>query len=144
MSVWKKALIATTGLAVVLGVSSPAAAQVYLSIGSGYGYGGYAQNYGYGYPQNYGYGGFGQNYGFGMDPRVAVDICSRTVEGNYGVRVTGIRSAGPRNNGAVRVDGYVADYRGYGSANMTFSCKVDRYGGIIDLRVDRNPYYGGW
>lgn len=51
------------------------------------------------------------NYRFGMDPGEAVDICSRTAESNDGVRVTGIRSAGPRNNGAVRVDGYVADYR---------------------------------
>ena len=37
---------------------------------------------------------------------------------------------------------------GYGQPNQTFSCKVDRYGRVTDLRIDRNMAYGynnrGW
>lgn len=156
MSVLKKILAGTAGLAAVVGLASPAAAQYYPNNGYGYNYGynnvgnavGQAINgviaatqYG-----NYPYGnyGYGQPYGYGPNPNAAVDQCSRAVQARYGVRVTGIRDVQPRNNGALRVNGFVSDYHGYGygNPNLTFSCKVDRYARITDLRVDRNGYRG--
>jgi len=66
MSVWKKALLATAGIAAGLSMASPAAAQISVRIGSGYGYGGYAPTYGYGgYAPGYGYGGYAPAYGYG-------------------------------------------------------------------------------
>jgi hypothetical protein len=158
MSVWSKILATTAGVAALVGLSSPAAAQISVRIGSGYSYGGYAPNYGYGgYAPSYGYGGYApsygygyngynSNYGYGLDPRAAVDVCSRTVERNYGARVTGISSADPRNDGAFRVHGYVTSYGGYsyGNSSMGFSCKVDRYSRVVDLQLERNGYDGGW
>ena len=167
MSALKNILAGTAGLAALIGIASPAAAQYYPGYNNGYGNGyGYGSNnvgnvvgqaingviaatqYG-NYP--YGNAGYGQRYGYGMNSNSAVDQCSRALQGRYGgygynagPRISGIRSVEPRNNGAVRVDGLVSSYSGYGygAPSQTFSCKVDRYGRVIDLRIDRNDRYG--
>lgn len=169
MSALKKILAGTAGLAALVGISSPAAAQYYPGYSNGYG-----NSYGSGYGSNnvgnvvgqaingviaatqygnypYGNAGYGQRYGYGMNSSSAVDQCGRALQSRYGgygynagPRISGIRSVEPRNNGAVRVDGTVSTYSGYGygAPNETFSCKVDRYGRVIDLRIDRNNRYG--
>ena len=160
MSALKKILAGTAGLAALVGMASPAAAQYYPGYNNGYNNNvgnavGQAINgviaatqYG-GYP--YGNAGYGQRYAYGMNSNGAVDQCARALQGRYGgygynagPRISGIRSVEPRNNGAVRVDGFVSSYSGYGygAPNQTFSCKVDRYGRVIDLRIDRNDRYG--
>ncbi|MCA1652999.1 MAG: hypothetical protein ABR588_06385 [Sphingomicrobium sp.] len=170
MSALKKILAGSAGLAAVLGLASPAAAQYYLGYGYGYQNGNVGQTVGqaingvigalqYGqYP--YGNYGYGQSYGYGLDSNMAVDRCARAIEarlngggyGGYGYgggygqgRVTGIRDIQPRNNGALRVHGYASSYSGYGygQPNMSFSCKIDRYGRVTELNFDRNTYgYG--
>lgn len=163
MSALKKILLMSAGLAAVGGLASPAAAQITVRIGSGsgysgyggggyapgYGYGNYAPAYGYGgYSSGYndGYGGYGSNYGYSTDPRGAVAVCARAVERNYGARVTGINSAEPRNNGAIRVHGYLTSYGQYSNAgsSLGFTCKVDAYSRITDLQLEQNGYYRGW
>ncbi len=174
MSAFKKVLVGTAGLAAVIGLASPAAAQYYPNTGSGYGSSvgnavgraidgvvaatqyGYAQpgysQYGYSQPYgNYGqpYGNYGQAYGNAVNSHPAVGQCASALQsrGGYGgayggARITGIRNIEPRNNGAVRVNGSVSTYTGYGygAPNMTFSCKVDRNGRVTDLRIDRDNY----
>jgi len=176
MSVLAKILAGAAGLAAVVGVASPAAAQYYpgygygtnrgsgvsITIGTGsrYGYGqpyGYGQQYGYGQP--YGYGqqhGYGQQYGrygSGQGTQYAARQCSRAVQSqlgggyggynNYGGgRVLAITSVERRANG-LRVRGVASSGRssGYGynngSADLSFSCKVDYRGRIVDLDLDR-------
>jgi hypothetical protein len=160
MSTLKKILAGTAGVAALVGLASPAAAQYYPGYNNGYGNNvgnavGQAINgviaatqYG-NYP--YGNAGYGQRYAYGMNSNSAVDQCGRALQARYGgygynagPRISGIRSVEPRNRGAVRVDGMVSTYSGYGygAPNQTFSCKVDRYGRVIDLRIDRNDRYG--
>lgn len=163
MSVFKKILAGTAGIAALAGIASPAAAQYYPNYGygqNGYGQNGYGNNVGGaisqaingvisatqygGYPNgNYGYG---QNYGNGLNSNVAVSTCAHAAESRMGYgtsRVTGIRNIEPRNNGALRVNGYLSSYSGYGygQPNLTFSCKIDRFARVIDLRIDQ-PQYG--
>lgn len=155
MNALKKILLISAGLAAVAGMATPALAQISVRIGSGYGYSGYGGYGGYGgYAPAYGYGGYnsgssfgyGGNNGYGQDPRAAVEVCARAAERSFGARVTGINSAEPRNNGAVRVHGFLNSYGGYGNggSSLGFSCKVDAYARITDLQLERNGYYQGW
>ena len=172
MSVFKKALAGSAGLAAIIGLASPAAAQYYPGYGNGnaYAYGnnnvgnqvGQAINGVIGALQygNYQYGNYGynQNFGYGT-PNAAVERCARAVEdrlngggyqrygygGGNGGRVTGIINIEPRNRGALRVHGLASSYTGYGygQPNMSFSCRVDRYGRVEDLSFENNYRYNG-
>ncbi|WP_347718387.1 hypothetical protein [Sphingomonas sp.] len=101
------------------------------------------------------YGGYGGSYG----------------NSGYGTggRVSGITSIEPRNRGALRVHGLISSNSygggyggyggynggygggynsgGYGSPNLSFTCKVDYSGRVIDLKIEqlRRDYgYRGW
>ncbi len=173
MSVLVKVLTGAAGLAAVVGVASPAAAQYYPGYGYGYNNGGGVV----GAIVNSVIGGGQYGYGnYGTNDRFAVDQCSRAVEarlgggyGNYGGyggygynryggggRVVGITRVERRNSG-VRVRGvassgsYGRSY-GYNNADLSFSCKVDYRGRITDVDLDRrgvsygynNGYYRGY
>lgn len=167
MSVLMKVLTGAAGLAAAVGFASPAAAQYY----PGYGY-----NNGGGVVGaiiNGVLGGGQYGYGRGND-RYAVDQCSRAVSArlnggygyggygynNYGAgRVVAITRVDRRNSG-LRVRGLASSgsggYGGYGynsgQADLSFSCKVDYRGRIVDLDLDRrydrygynNGYYRGY
>jgi hypothetical protein len=164
MSNLVKLLTGVAGLAAVAGFATPAAAQYY----PGYGY----NNGGVVGAIISGVIGGGQygNYGYGSNDRYAVDQCSRAVEarlggynsygaygrsyGGYGYnnyngggRVVGITRVERRSSG-IRVRGVAASgagYGGYGSGNLTFSCKVDYRGRITDLDFNRQNYgYNGY
>ena len=143
MTNMSKMLIGTAGLAAVLTIASPAAAQ---------------QPYPYG-NQNSGVvgaiinsvtgGGYGQypqgNYGYGqVNERQAVSMCAAAAEqrigGNYrgqpgygynngyangyngqGARVLGITNVERRNNGALKVSGVASSGRGYGYGNQGYN-----------------------
>lgn len=221
MSAIKKLLVGSAGVAALIGVASPVAAQYY----PGYGYGG-----GYGYQNStpggvvaqvingviaatqyggyqYGNYGYGQSYRYGsqtIPAQVAINQCAGAVEarlngggaynsgygngygygggygGGYGNvggggRVSGITNIEARSNGALRVHGVIstmANYgggygnqggygggyygggygggyngSGYGAPSLSFTCKVDYSGRVIDLQIDRYRGYGynrGW
>lgn len=84
-------------------------------------------NYGY---QNYGYQGYNNGYGG------RVLGITRVERKSYGLKVVGVASSGYN-----RYDGY--NRQGYGNygysagADLKFNCKVDRYGRIRDIDVDR-------
>lgn len=165
MQAFKKILVGTAGLAALVGIAGPAAAQYYPNNGYGYqpdvgqqvgqainGVIG-AMQYG-GYP--YGNYGYNQSY-YGMNGNDAVNRCARAVEvrlngGGYqrwgynnNGRVTGILDVQPRNNGALRVHGVASTYSGYGygQPNMSFTCRVSRYGQIEDLTFDTGYRWNG-
>lgn len=115
--------------------------------GSYGGYGGYNQGYG-GY--NQGYGGYNQGYG-GYD------------QGYGGGRVVSITHADRHSGGVIKVKGlassggnagYGGNYGGYGynngygggNADLSFKCRVDYRGRIVDLDINRrtNAYYRGY
>ena len=138
--------------------AAPAAAQYYP--GYGYGSGGNVV----GQILNSVIGG-----GYGSNDRFAVDQCSRAVNarlgggygyGGYGYnngygggRVVAITRVERRNSG-LRVRGVATSGRGYGygynngAADLSFSCKVDYRGRIVDLDLDRRGvnygYYRGY
>jgi hypothetical protein len=121
-------------------------------LGGGYGYG----NQGYGYAQPYGYG---QPYGYAN-------------QGYGGARIAGITRIERRSNGGLRVYGVAmsnnqyGQYGAYGYGNqpygnqpygyqnaqrpdLRFNCKIDRYGRVTDVDVNRvaynqNDYYYGY
>ncbi|MCY7397839.1 MAG: hypothetical protein LH466_03235 [Sphingomonas bacterium] len=162
MSALVKVLTGAAGLAAVVGFATPAAAQYYPGTGYGYNNGGGVVGAiinsviggGGAYGGGYG-GGYGNN---GGNDRYAVDQCSRAVQsrlgggyGGYGYnnygggRVVGITRVERRNSG-IRVRGVASSgsssgYGGYGynnaSADLSFSCKVDYRGRIVDLDLDR-------
>ncbi len=179
MSVLVKVLTGAAGLAAAVGFASPAAAQYYPGYGYGSNNGGgvvgaIINGVLGGGNRGYGYG----NYGGGND-RYAVSQCSRAVEsrlgggyrGNYGgygynnygggARVVGITGVERKNSG-IRVRGVATSgarggyghHGGYanGGADLSFSCKVDYRGRIVDLDLDRrhasygynNGYYRGY
>jgi hypothetical protein len=132
-----KILAGAAGLAALVGMATPAAAQYYPGQGYGYGYPGS----GYGYGQNpigqivgqilgygrYPYGNYGYNQYGGQ--RMAIDQCARAVE--------------------ARLNGYRGGYYGYG--NMPYGGGYgggygynDRYGGGGQVqgitRVERKSY----
>jgi hypothetical protein len=187
MSALSKILIGGAGVAALVGVASPAAAQYYPGP---YGYnngggvvgaiinaiGGYGQ-YPYG---NYGYGQTNDNY--------AVNQCSRAVEARLnqsgygyrqpygygqpygypgyanpygGARIAGITRIERKSNGRLKVYGVAMSNAGYGNQpygygyqnaarpDLRFNCKIDRYGRVTDVDIDRmaynqNDYYYGY
>jgi hypothetical protein len=107
--------------------------------------GGYGYNQGYGYAQPYGYAnrGYGYNNGYG------------------GARIAGITRIERKSNGRLKIYGvamsnaaYGNQAYGYGYQNraapdLRFNCKVDRYGRVTDVDVNRmaynqNDYYYGY
>ena len=182
MSVLVKVLTGAAGLAAAVGFASPAAAQYYPGYGYGSNSGGGVVGaiingvIGGGYGN--GYGSYGNQ---GTNDRYAVSQCSRAVEArlgggygnnggyagygynNYGggARVVGITGVERKNSG-IRVRGVATSgarggyghHGGYanGGADLSFSCKVDYRGRIVDLDFDRrhasygynNGYYRGY
>ena len=103
----------------------------------GGGYGGYNNGYG-GY--NSGYGNYGYSQGYSRGRVVGI---TRVEQRSSGIRVRGVASSSSGNGG-----GYGG---GYGAqADLSFSCKVDYRGRIVDLDLDRryagynNGYYRGY
>ena len=115
-------------------------------LGGGMGYGGYAP---YGAP----YGG-----GYGYNSQAAVSQCTNAVQarlgGGYGYspygynngyaggRVLGVNRVEPRSNGGLTVRGVassgVAAGYGYGQpADLTFKCKTDYRGLVVDVDINR-------
>lgn len=169
MSVLVKVLTGAAGLAAVVGFASPAAAQYYPGYGYGYnngggvvgaivnsvlggGYGNYGGNdrfavdqcsravearLGGGYRNYGGYGGYGYNNGYGGGRVLGI---TRVERRNSGIRVRGVASSGGRS-------GYGYGYNNAG-ADLSFSCKVDYRGRIVDLDLDRRGnsygYYRGY
>ena len=139
--------------------AAPAAAQYY----PGYGYGGNVVGQvlgsvlggGYGY----GGGGYGAGYGgpgYGANSQVVVGQCTNAVQarlgGGYGYngagygggRVLGISRVEPRSDGGLTVRGVATSgqYGGYGyngqaPVDLTFKCKSDYRGYIVDVDIDR-------
>jgi hypothetical protein len=171
MSVLVKVLTGAAGLAAAVSFASPAAAQYYPNYGYGYNNGGGVvgaiingviggNQYGYGMGNDrfavdqcsravearlgggYGYGGYGYNNGYGGGRVVGI---TRVERRNSGIRVRGIATSGARG-------GYGGYGYGSGSANLSFSCKVDYRGRIVGLDLDRrgvsygynNGYYRGY
>lgn len=125
MSIFSKVLAGTAGIAALIGLAGPAAAQYYPNYGyQGYGYNnnGYGNNVGnavgqaingvlgalrYGqYPYgNYGYGNnaYGNN-GYGYANNDAVDRCTRAVEGRLNYQNGYGYGSGGRVTGITRID----------------------------------------
>lgn len=186
----KRMLIGGAGIAALVCVSAPAAAQYYPNPypygNSGGGVVGAIINAIGGYGQ-YPYG----NYGYGQaNSQVAVDQCTRAVEarlngygysnqaygygqpygyanrGYGGARIVGITRIEQRSNGGLRVygvamssqygqygaygnQGYGYGYQNAARPDLRFNCKVDRYGRITDVDLNRmaynqNDYYYGY
>ncbi len=102
-------------------------------LGGGYnnGYGGYNNGYG-GYNSGYGNYGYNQNQSRGR----VVGITS-VEQRSSGVRVRGVAASNSGYGG-----GYSGGYGGYGNAygaqaDLSFSCKVDFRGQVVDLDLDR-------
>lgn len=137
--------------AAALGCAAPAAAQYYPDYpGPGYGYGGGYGNNGYGMNQQaavnqcaaaaqqrlsggYGYNGYGYN-GYGDD-----DYAYR---GAGGGRVLGISRVEPRSDGGFTVRGVAASgrygaygYNGQGRVDLTWRCRTDYRGFVVDVDV---------
>ena len=171
MSVLVKVLTGAAGLAAVVGFASPASAQYY----PGYGYG-YNNNGGVvGAIINGVLGGGQYGYGRGND-RFAIDQCTRAVSarlgggygsyGGYGYnnygggRVVAITRVDRRNSGlrvrglatsGSRYGGYGYGYNNSGAADLSFSCRVDYRGRVVDVDLDRrynsygyDSYYRGY
>jgi len=119
---------------------------------SSYGY--RSQSYGYGQPYGYGGQGYGQPYGYG----------GQAYGSPYGgARIAGITRIERRSNGRLKIygvamsnggAGYGNQPYGYGYQNaarpdLKFNCKIDGYGRITDVDIDRmaynqNDYYYGY
>ncbi|MFL6721110.1 MAG: hypothetical protein ACJ8FT_04800 [Sphingomonas sp.] len=139
-----------------LASAAPASAQYY----PGYGYPGYGSPYG-GNPVGQvlngviggGYGGYGN---YGGNSQVAVNQCAAAVQsrlnggyGSYGNngggRVLGISRVEPRSSGGLTVRGVASSgrYNGYGynggqaQVDLTWRCKTDFRGFVVDLSIDR-------
>ncbi len=97
----------------------------------GGGYGGYGGGYG-GY--NSGYGNYGYNQGYARGRVVGI---TRVEQKSSGIRVRGLASS---NSGG----GYGYG-NGYGAqADLSFSCKVDYRGRVVDLALDRRNNHHGY
>jgi hypothetical protein len=135
--------------------AAPAAAQYY----PGYGYPGYGGNpVGQVINQVLG-GGYG---GYGYNQQALIGQCTAAVQqrlgGGYGYnpygggygggRVLGVSRIEPRSNGGLTVRGVATSgryggYGGQGQVDLTWKCKTDYRGYIVDLDVDRaRPAYG--
>ena len=143
--------------------AAPAAAQYY----PGYGYPGYGS--GYGYP----YGGnvvgqvvnsvLGGGYGYGANSQTVVNQCMGAVQqrlngrsygygygGGYGGHVLGVTRVEPRESGrGIRVWGTassgVSGPYGYNQAgDLTWSCRTDYRGYVVDVDIKRGAYGYGY
>ena len=117
--------------------------------GSGYGY-----NQSYGYGQPYGYA----NNGYGSARIAGITRIER--RSNGGLKVYGVAMSNSQYGqyGGYGAQGYGEPYgygnQGYGYQNaarpdLRFNCKIDRYGRITDVDVNRvaynqNDYYYGY
>jgi len=129
----------------VLASAAPAAAQYYP--GYGYGYGGNVVGQ---VLNNVLGGGYGYS-AYGANSQQVVNQCSGAVQarlnrGGYGYgygygggRVLGITRVEPRESGrGLRVWG-VASSGGYGGADLTWSCRTDYRGYVVDVDLKRGP-----
>lgn len=168
-----KMILAGGVAAAALMSAAPASAQYYPGNPYGYGYGG-------GQVPGGGYGGYGA-YG-GNNSQAAISQCTAAVsqrlnrnQGGYGAygggygaygggyggaRVLGISRIEQSSNGGLTIRGVAssgvnAGYGGYGSGgtpDLTFRCRTDYRGFVVDVDVDRaqrnygNAYspYGGY
>lgn len=149
-------------VAVALVSAAPAAAQYYP--GYGYPYGGnvVGQVLGQVLGGGYGYNGYGNGYGYGVNSQAAVSQCVNAVQarlnGGYagygyngyanngygGARVLGISRVEPRSNGGLSIHGaatsgrYAAynGYNGQAPVDLTFKCRTDYRGFVIDVDID--------
>lgn len=140
-----------------LASAAPAAAQYYPGPAYGYGnpYGGnvVGQVLNNVLGGGYGYGGYGP---YGPNSQVLVNQCSAAVQarlnggGRYGYgygygggRVLGVTRIEPRESGrGMRVWG-VASSGGYGGPDLTWSCRTDYRGYVVDVDLKRGAYgYG--
>ena len=108
------------------------AVEARLNYSGGYGgYGGYDQGYG-GYNQGYGY-----NQGHNGGRVLGV---TRVERRNNGVRVRGVASSGGGYGGGY---GGYGNNQGYGQADLSFNCRVDYRGRVVDIDLNRrNTSYG--
>jgi hypothetical protein len=158
MSVWK--FLAGGAAAAALFGAAPAAAQYY----PGYGYPGYGGNpVGQVINQVLG-GGYG---GYGYNQQALINQCTAAVQqrlgggyggyspygynGGYGRgRVLGVSRIEPRGAGGLTVRGVATSgryggygYGGQGQVDLTWKCKTDYRGYIVDIDVNRaQPAYG--
>ena len=140
--------------------AAPAAAQYY----PGYGYPGYGGGNVVGQVINQvlggGYGGYGYNQ------QALISQCTAAVQqrlgGGYGYspsgygagRVLGVSRIEPRSNGGLTVRGVATSgryggYGGQGQVDLTWKCKTDYRGYIVDIDVSRaqpayNSGYNGY
>ena len=150
MTILRKMLVGSAGLA-ALAAAAPSTAQYY-----GYSR---APTYGYGTYQApaYGYGTYGRTYGgYGMNTAAATQQCTAAVNnrlytrtglggiigsllGTYGSqpRVIGVTRVIPRGY-ETRVDGLASSGRSYGyQADLAFRCTVDTNGYVRNVHVSR-------
>ena len=146
MTNMSKIMMGASGLAAIIAIAAPAAAQ---------------QPYPYGYPQQNGgvvgaiinsvTGGYGQypmgNYGYAqVNERQAVSMCAAAAEqrisGTYRGQPGYGYANGYPNNGYQQ--GYANGYngqRGYNasqSADLRFTCRVNNRGQVSDVNISRN------
>jgi hypothetical protein len=140
--------------AAALAGAAPAAAQYY----PGYGYPGYGGGNVVGQVINQVLGG-----GYGYNQQALINQCTAAVQqrlgGGYGYnpyggygggRVLGVSRIEPRSNGGLTVRGVATSgryggygYGGQGQVDLTWKCKTDYRGYIVDLDVNRaQPAYG--
>ena len=104
--------------------------------------------YGYGQPyggQPYGYGNqpYGYNQGYGGGRVAGITRIERRSNGGlkvYGVAMTGARYGQYGQYGAYGRPGY-GGYQNAANPDLKFNCKIDRYGRITDVDIDRLPQY---
>jgi hypothetical protein len=155
-----KMILAGGVAAAALVSAAPASAQYYPGNPYGYGYGG-------GQVPGGGYGGYGAYGGYGNNSQAAISQCTAAVsqrlnrnQGGYGAygggygaygggyggaRVLGISRVEPSSGGGLTIrgvasSGFNAGYGGYGnggSPDLTFRCRTDYRGFVVDVDVDR-------
>jgi hypothetical protein len=136
-----------------LAAAAPAAAQYYPGYGSPYGYGSNVIGSIVNGVTGYGYNGYGYNVPGGS--QVAVNQCSAAVQqrlgyGGYGYGTgygggVSVTSVEIRNGGGYRVRG-VAGAGGYGYAGgaMSFNCRTDPRGLVVDVDFNSGRYGNGY
>jgi len=145
-------LLAAGAAIAAFGAAAPATAQYYPGYGygygtyPGYGYGGAVGSIVNGVTGNYGYGYGNRGYGYNMPggSQVAANQCSAAVQqrlgyggygygGGYGQNVR-VSSVEVRSGGGYRVRGVAAaGGYGYGGGAVSFSCRTDPRGLVVDV-----------
>lgn len=88
-----------------------------------------------------GYGGYGYNQAYGGGRVLGI---TRVERKSYGLKVHGVASSGNRAYDGYNRNGY-GNYGYNAGADLKFDCKVDRYGRIRDVDIERrNAYYRGY